>query len=68
MLPNNELLPSNSLYQKPLTKSEIARVLDINFSNICNIKWLKNLISENDGVITYKILGKLLYKKIHIKI
>ena len=52
-----------SLYKKPLTKSEIAEVLDIDSQNICNTKWFKNLISENDGIITYEILGKFLYKK-----
>ena len=63
MLSNKELAPSHSLYQKHLTKSEIAEVLDIDSKNICNTKWFKNLISENDGIITYEILGKFLYKK-----
>ena len=63
MLSNKELAPSHSLYQKHLTKSEIAEVLDIDSKNSCNTKWFKNLISENDGIITYEILGKFLYKK-----
>ena len=63
MLSNKELAPSHSLYQKHLTKSEIAEVLDIDSQNSCNTKWFKNLISENDGIITYEILGKFLYKK-----
>lgn len=63
MLSNKELASSHSLYQKHLTKSEIAEVLDIDSKNSCNTKWFKNLISENDGIITYEILGKFLYKK-----
>ena len=63
MLSNKELAPPHSLYQKHLTKSEIAEVLDIDSKNSCNTKWFKNLISENDGIITYEILGKFLYKK-----
>ena len=63
MLSNKDLAPSHSLYQKHLTKSEIAEVLDIDSKNSCNTKWFKNLISENDGIITYEILGKFLYKK-----
>ena len=63
MLFDKDLVTSHSLYKKPLTKSEIAEVLDIDSQNICNTKWFKNLISENDGIITYEILGKFLYKK-----
>ena len=63
MLFGKDLATSHSLYKKPLTKSEIAEVLDIDSQNICNTKWFKNLISENDGIITYEILGKFLYKK-----
>ncbi|QQB43000.1 integrase [Kingella denitrificans] len=62
MLSNKEAAPSRSLYQKPLTKSEIFEVLDID-KNSTNTKWFKNLISENDGIITYEVLGKFLYKK-----
>ncbi|MGQ0286319.1 hypothetical protein ACT2CV_03815 [Pasteurellaceae bacterium 22721_9_1] len=60
MLSNKEAAPSRSLYQKPLTKSEIFEVLDID-KNSTNTKWFKNLISENDGIITYEVLGKFLY-------
>ena len=63
MLFDKNLATVYSLYKKPLTKSEIAEVLDIDAQNICSTKWFKNLISENDGIITYEILGKFLYKK-----
>lgn len=63
MLFDKDIVTSHSLYKKPLTKSEIAEVLDIDSQNICNTKWFKNLISKNDGIITYEILGKFLYKK-----
>ena len=63
MLFNKDLATAHSLYKKHLTKSEIAEVLDIDSKNSCNTKWFKNLISENDGIITYEILGKFLYKK-----
>ena len=63
MLFDKDLATAHSLYKKHLTKSEIAEVLDIDSKNSCNTKWFKNLISENDGIITYEILGKFLYKK-----
>lgn len=63
MLLDTSILSNKSLLQIPLTETEIGKIVGVNVKNGFNSKWFKKLMCENDGVITYDVLGKYLYKK-----
>ena len=53
----------NDLFKKSLDEIEIGKILSINGENGIHTKWFKKLMNENNGIITYDVLGRYLYEK-----
>jgi hypothetical protein len=58
------ITPSGFSIDEPLDIDQINAAVSINhtvFSKLNNAKWSKNLLEENGGAITYRVLGKQQY-------
>lgn len=59
------ITPPNFPENAPLSIEQLNAALDLNLKSFSplNTKWLKQLLVENDGVITYQTLGKFEYER-----
>ena len=63
MLSYQGMQSPNDLFKKPLDEIEIGKILAINGEKGIHAKWFKKLVNENNGIITYDVLGRYLYEK-----
>lgn len=63
MLSYQGMQSPNDLFKKPLDEIETGKILAINGEKGIHAKWFKKLVNENNGIITYDVLGRYLYEK-----